>query len=80
MFDAITVNTQTGSEVPDFGLLAEALIFYDKVNFIAGPVHLVSLLRVCGHEVVKELFDMSALSLTYLENHAGIRTWGGPLG
>src|ERR1700722_16168516 len=74
MFDSITVNTHTGSDAPDFGLLAEALIFYDKVNFIVKPVHLVSLLRVCGHEVLRELFDMSALSLTYLENHAGIRT------
>src|ERR1035441_9776713 len=45
-----------------------------KVNFIVGPVHLVSLLRVCGHEVLRDFFDMSALSLTYFENHAGIRT------
>lgn len=50
------------------------MIFYDKVNLIVSPVHLVSLLRVCGFEVLKEFFDMSALSLTYLENHAGIRT------
>jgi hypothetical protein len=77
MFDSITVNTHTGSDVPDFGLVAEALIFYDKVNFIVGPVHLMSLLRVFGHEVLRELFDMSALSLTYLENHAGIRTSNG---
>ncbi len=74
MFDSITVNTHTGSDVPDFGLVAEALIFYDRVNFIVNPVHLLSLLRVCGHEVLRELFDMSALSLTYLENHAGVRT------
>jgi len=67
MFDS-TINTHTGPDVPDFGLLAEALIFYDKVNFIVSPVHLVSLLRVCGHQVLTEFFDMSALSLTYLEN------------
>ena len=74
MFDSITISAQTGADVPDLGLLAEALIFYDKVNFIVGPVHLVSLLRVCGHEVLRDFFDMSALSLTYFENHAGIRT------
>jgi hypothetical protein len=74
MFDSITVNSQTGSDLPDFGLLAEALVFYDKVNLIVGPVHLTSLLRVCGHDVLREFFDMSVLSLTYLENHAGIRT------
>jgi hypothetical protein len=74
MFDSITVNTQTGSDAPDIGLLAETLIFYDRVNLIVGPVHPTSLLRVCGHDLLGDLFDMSALSMTYVENHSGIRT------
>ena len=54
MFDAITVCgledfygvNQSG--VIDFGLLAEALIFYEHVNLVVNSEHLKTLLRVCG--------------------------------
>jgi hypothetical protein len=74
MFEAITVYGLEGSGGPDFGLLAESLLFYGHVNLVVNSGHLKTLLRVCGYEPVRDLMNIGALSLVYLENGAGVRT------
>ena len=74
MFESLTIRRFTDIGGLDFGLLAESLLFYDRVILIANSVQLTSLVRICGYEIVRELFDMGALCLTYLENGAGVRT------
>ena len=78
MFDKITVYGQEGvAGGPDLGLLAEMLLFYGHVSLAVNAPQLKTLLRVCGYEAVRDLMDMGALSLVYLENHAGVRTTDG---
>jgi hypothetical protein len=48
MFEAITVYGLEGSGGPDFGLLAESLLFYGHLNLVVNSGHLKTLLRVCG--------------------------------
>lgn len=74
MFDAITVYGLEGSGAPDFGLLAESLLFYGHVSLVVNSGHLKTLLRVCGYEAIRDLMNINALSLVYLENGAGVRT------
>jgi len=74
VFESITIRRLVDTDGLDFGLLAEALLFYDKVNLVVDSAQLQSLVRVSGHETLRELFDMEALSLTYLENIFGVRT------
>lgn len=78
MFDMITVCGLEGvSGRPDLGLLAESLLFYGHVSLTVNAPQLKTLMRVCGYEAVRDLMDMKALSVVYLENHAGVRTTNG---
>jgi hypothetical protein len=74
VFESLTIRRLYTADNLDFGLLAEALVFYEKVNLIVTASQLTSLIRVTGHETLRELFDMGVLSLTYLENGVGVRT------
>jgi hypothetical protein len=74
MLDSITIHAVGDSDGPDFGLLAESLLFYGHVTLVVNSGHLQTLLRVCGYEAIRELFNMGALSINYLENGAGVRT------
>ncbi len=74
MFEALTIRRLNEVDGLDFGLLAESLLFYDRVILTVNSAQLTSLVRVCGYETVRELFDMKVLSLTYLENGSGVRT------
>jgi hypothetical protein len=73
MFGSITIHLG-GSDPPDFGLLAESLLFYGHVTLVVNSGHLKTLLRVCGYEVIRDLFQQGALSINYLENGVGVRT------
>jgi hypothetical protein len=73
MFDSITIHLG-GSDPPDFGLLAESLLFYGHVTLVVNSGHLKTLLRVCGYEVIRDLLNMGTLSINYLENGVGVRT------
>jgi hypothetical protein len=77
MFDTITVYGLEVSGGPDFGLLAESLLFYGHVQLVVNAARLKALLRVCGYETVRDLMNMNALSLVYLENGVGVRTTDG---
>ena len=74
MFESLTIRRLDETGGLDFGLLAESLLFYERVTLIVNAGQLTSLVRVCGHETLRELLDMSVLSLTFLENGAGVRT------
>src|SRR5882724_7114335 len=75
MFESIVIYRETEVGGIDFGLLAESLLFYGHVTLVVTDAQLRSLLRVCGHETVRELFDMQVLSLSFLENGIGVRTF-----
>jgi hypothetical protein len=75
MFESLTIRRLNEASGLDFGLLAESLLFYEHVNLIVNSTQLTSLIRVCGCDTLRELFDMKALSVTYLENGAGVRTF-----
>jgi hypothetical protein len=47
------------------------------VDLVVNPGQLASLLRVCGHETLRELFDMGVLKVIYFENGLGVRTVNG---
>jgi hypothetical protein len=60
MFESLTIRKLSDAGGLDFGLLAESLLFYDQVILIVNAPQLTSLIRVCGHETVQELFDMQS--------------------
>jgi hypothetical protein len=52
----------------DFGRLAEALVFYQRVHFLAEEETFKSLIRTCGADVVLELCRMGSLTIHFAEN------------
>jgi hypothetical protein len=68
MFESLTIRRLNDVGGLDFGLLAESLLFYERVELVVNAGQLASLLRVCGYETLRELFDMGILKLTYFEN------------
>jgi hypothetical protein len=69
MFESICVGRQDflGGTV-DFGRLAEALVFYQRVHFLADGETFKSLVRTCGSDVVLELSRMGSLTIHFAEN------------
>src|SRR5712692_1350637 len=77
MFESICIKRQndfTGTPI-DLGFLAEALLFYQNVHIVADRDIFTFLLRTCGIDVLLELLESRALTMTYLENGTGIRTY-----
>lgn len=62
MFESISIARDgfVGGPV-DFGQLAESLIFYEQVHFLADHETFVSLVRTWGSDVVLELCKMGTL-------------------
>jgi hypothetical protein len=75
MFESICVARDGFIGAPvDFGQLAESLIFYQKVHFLADHETFASLVRTLGSDVVLELCEMDALKIHYAENGTGVGT------
>jgi len=77
MFESICIKRQddfTGNPI-DLGFLAEALLFYQHVHIVADGSILKFLLRACGTDVLLELLQAGTLTMTYLENGTGVRTY-----
>lgn len=58
----------------DFGQLAEALVFYQEVHFLADQETFAALVRTCGSDVVLELCQMGNLKIHYSENTTAVGT------
>ena len=56
----------------DFGQLAEALVFYQEVHFLADQETFAALVRTCGADVVLELCQMGNLKIHYSENTTAV--------
>ncbi len=69
MFDRIAIQRQkpTGAII-DLGLLAECLLFYDKVRILADGDSFKYLMRCCGPDELMELISMGALEIEFFEN------------
>jgi hypothetical protein len=75
MFNSICIgrNDFIGGGV-DFGRLAEALVFYRQVHFLADHETFASLVRTCGSDVVLELCRSGLLKIHYSENLTAVGT------
>ncbi|MBZ5696557.1 MAG: hypothetical protein LAN36_14505 [Acidobacteriia bacterium] len=75
MFESICIARDgfVGGPV-DFGQLAESLIFYQQVHFLADHETFVSLVRTWGSDVVLELCQMGTLKIHYAENLTAVGT------
>ena len=82
MFDSICVRqTAFGNEPPlDVGLLAEALLFYERVVLILNRAVFVQLLDTLGPEGLLRLVDSHRVSCSYCNQFTGVSTEdvGGP--
>lgn len=69
MFERIAIHRQKlfGSLI-DLGLLAECLLFYEKVHVIADGDSFKYLVRCCGPEELLELISMGVLEIEFFEN------------
>lgn len=80
MFESICIHLKNdaGNSKPessvDFGLIAEAMLFYQKVHIIADHTFLAILLRRLEPEILLEYLDAGHLEISYLENGTGIQT------
>src|SRR5437016_668243 len=75
MFESICIGRQDFSGGPvDFGRLAEALVFYREVHFLAEQETFKSLVRTCGSDVVLELCRLGTLKIYFCENVPAVAT------
>ncbi|HWY09118.1 MAG TPA: hypothetical protein VNY24_19810 [Candidatus Acidoferrales bacterium] len=82
MFESICIGRHDFFRGPvDFGQLAEALVFYQVVHFVADQNAFKSLVRTCGADAVLELCEMGSLQIHFSENTPAIVTpnTGAPL-
>jgi hypothetical protein len=70
MFDSICLKPTT----LDFGLLAEAMLFYTEVRLLANHVILKQLLTQAGVDATLAFIEEGFLSIDYLENIEAIHT------
>lgn len=73
MFSSISIQQYGGV---DFGVLAEALIFYQNVQVVANTRVLEDFVRILTPEVFLELLESDYLKVIYLSNYLGIHTQG----
>lgn len=79
MFDRICVRTDCWSapKAPiDLGFLAEALLYYGRVELVMTPANLGTLVRAIGPEEILELMKQGHLGVTYQAVRTGICTYG----
>jgi len=75
VFERITLDHQRMQGAPiDLGILAECLVFYEKVRVIVDQVRFPYLVRACGADELLHLLSMGALELEYFENLSGVMT------
>jgi hypothetical protein len=77
MFQSISIGRQQiGAFQPpvDFGILAEAMLYYDTVHLVADYGLLKHLLSICGPEDFLQFMEDQRLKIIYMENMIGIQT------
>jgi hypothetical protein len=75
MFKRITIGRKNSTgDLIDLGLIAECLVFYEKVRVITTHDSFKYLVRCCGPDEVLELLRMGALELEYFDNQTGIQS------
>jgi len=75
MFESICIGRHDFAGGPvDFGQLAEALVFYQVVHFVADQNAFKSLVRTCGADVILEFCEMGSLKIHFYENTPAIVT------
>src|SRR3981189_1615499 len=75
MFESICIGRQDFSRGPvNFGRLAEALVFYQEVHFLAEQETFKSLVRTCGPDVILELCRIGSLKIHFCENVPAVAT------
>ncbi len=83
MFERITFRRQNKEDTNrpiDFGLLLEALLFYQKTFVVADTGILRQLLKTFGFDLLNEIIDRGILEILYTETHTCIRTTSQPNG
>jgi hypothetical protein len=83
MFNSICIrpHSKLATDRPiDIGLLAECMLFYDKVNVIANRQMLKQLIIDCGFDTLIELLELGLLDISYTENFTGIHSTSTKLG
>jgi len=77
MFERITFrrqNKEDGNMPIDFGLLLEALLFYQKTFIVTDVGILRQLVRTFGFDLLNEIIDRGILEILYTETKTGIFT------
>lgn len=80
MFESICIHLKndsaTGSveQSIDFGMIAEAMLFYQKVHVIASRGFLEVMIRRFGPDVFLHYLDSGHLEVSYLQNWTAIKT------
>jgi hypothetical protein len=68
MFDSITIGPfGSPSAAIDVGLLAECLMFYQKVRVITSADTFKTIARLCGAIELLELCEMGTLEIEFLD-------------
>lgn len=71
MFNSIYI-TPAGNNRLDLGLLAELLIFYDRVHLLASETMLKDFVKYCKPEIIIELLEEGIIKIDYLHNMLGV--------
>lgn len=83
MFERITFRRQNKENTDrpiDFGLLLEALLFYQKTFVVADTGILRQLVRTFGFDLLNESIDRGVLEIVYTETFTAIHTNSQPNG
>jgi hypothetical protein len=74
MFEAVTVT----SDNVDAGLVAEALVYYQRVNVVVAGGVLIELIKKFGRDSLIRAIEGGALQLTYERNNYVVQTESAP--
>jgi hypothetical protein len=79
MFDFILLrNTATDDNVVDIGLLAETLLFYQKVHFILYTGTLIYLIRTLGFDTFISIMERPGVSCSFRRMSTGVHEFKRP--
>ena len=71
MFRSICIIPNSRTFPMDIGFIAEALLYYERVNLIVTPDSILALLENCEFSDLKDLVDNGSLKLYMRNNHFG---------
>jgi hypothetical protein len=75
MFEfAVLRRTGNGEEQVDIGLLAETLLFYERVHLLLDGGTLIYLIKTIGPELLLELLDRDGVSASFVRETLGTMT------